>query len=397
MPCLDGLLGSGTIIAGKSCDRSMPIARLITRTVEDAQELAADLRSRGFVVETVSPESIPSHPVDLEIRVEECSSEQALRNAEKLSATEDIHVFIAPGALIESLRPMKVVPLAVAPEVMADSEEETPVEADLASTPLAPTFMAEAEDVVEEAMPVEAVQLSSSADFPVNTPQLNVEEVITEPFSPQEPVETTPQVHALEAEEVYPPSDWPIWHPLADDEEPEEELAGVVVEGEHAAMAVSPSRRASGERNDLFFWRVATVAGVVAVSALLLGVSAHRFSPIPRGLETSTDQTLPFANGKGEKPLATAEQMVATAPVPTPTPEFKRVVATVPVVDRPSPAEHLNPHAQPAKRRSVQRAATRHEDDYVAEDTVTRFAKKPAQPRLEAQKKSGIKHYSDLR
>ena len=230
----------------------------------------------------------------------------------------------------------------------------------------------------------------------MSAPQLNVEEVITAPFSQQQPVESTPQLHALEAEEVYPPSDWPIWHPLVDDEEPEEELAGVVVEGEHAAMAVTPSRPVRGERNDLFFWRVATVAGVVAVSALLLGVSAHRFSPIPRGLDSSAEQSLPFEKGKGEKPFSpNAEQVAANAP--TPAPELKSVVATVPVVERPSPAEHLNRHAQSAKRRSVQRAATRQEDDYVAEDTVRRFARKPPQPRLEAQKKPGIRHYSDLR
>src|SRR4051812_2701761 len=94
----------------------MPSARLITHAIEEAEELAADLRHRGFVVEVVSPDDIPAHSVDLQVRLEESSTEEALRSAEELSKTEDLHVFIAPGAIVESLRPMISVPLEFALE-----------------------------------------------------------------------------------------------------------------------------------------------------------------------------------------------------------------------------------------------------------------------------------------
>ena len=87
----------------------MPLARIITRSTEESQEVAAQLRARGFEVEMALPGNVPIRPADLELRVEECAPEEALRRAGALSGSEDLCVFIAPGA-IAGLRPIAVIP-----------------------------------------------------------------------------------------------------------------------------------------------------------------------------------------------------------------------------------------------------------------------------------------------
>jgi len=141
------------------------------------------------------------------------------------------------------------------------------------------------------------------------------------------------------------------------------------------------------------FWRLAIVASVVAVSTMLLGVSAHRFSPLPRGL-VSDDAGLPFKSKTAPAmPQTVADASPQVAPS-APVPEFKRVLVHMPTVDRPSPAEHLGGRVERPKH--YQGAATRREDEFVAKDTVVHFGKKPDTAHLEARKKSGIKYYSDL-
>lgn len=89
----------------------MPLARIITESVDDSLELTMQLRARGFLVETVSPDQIPSTPADLEVRLEECSPEDVLSKAAEVTENEDLWVFVAPGALDERARPIRTIPL----------------------------------------------------------------------------------------------------------------------------------------------------------------------------------------------------------------------------------------------------------------------------------------------
>jgi hypothetical protein len=89
----------------------MPLARIITDSVDDSLELTMQLRARGFRVETVSPDQIPSTPADLEVRLEECSPEDVLSKAAEVTENEDLWVFVAPGALDERARPIRTIPL----------------------------------------------------------------------------------------------------------------------------------------------------------------------------------------------------------------------------------------------------------------------------------------------
>lgn len=58
----------------------MALARIVTRSEACSRELAIDLLGRGYTVEIVSPDSVPPHRADLELRVEARSGEQLVAN-----------------------------------------------------------------------------------------------------------------------------------------------------------------------------------------------------------------------------------------------------------------------------------------------------------------------------
>src|SRR5262249_5299579 len=93
----------------------MPLARIITDSVDESLELTMQLRSRGFQVETCPPGEVPITPADLEVRLEECNSEDVLMRTAQLSDADDLWVFVAPGALDDSVRPIRTIPLVSAP------------------------------------------------------------------------------------------------------------------------------------------------------------------------------------------------------------------------------------------------------------------------------------------
>src|SRR5262249_26770282 len=113
-----------------------------------------------------------------------------------------------------------------------------------------------------------------------------------------------------------PPSDWPIWQPLADPTlvqavQPaisEPELSREVLLQETLSPAAAARQRTSYRiklepyraalkrvsPDDTLFWKTATLASTAAVIALLVAFSFHRFSPMPTNLEN------PAAGGSGE-------------------------------------------------------------------------------------------------
>jgi hypothetical protein len=58
----------------------MALARIVTRSEACSRELAIDLLGRGYTVEIVSPDSVPPHRADLELRVDAGSGEQLVAN-----------------------------------------------------------------------------------------------------------------------------------------------------------------------------------------------------------------------------------------------------------------------------------------------------------------------------
>ncbi len=72
----------------------MPVARIYSSLVEEAEPICADLLARGYNVEVVFPDAILPVPADLELRVERCSAEQAIARVESGAGSPSRCVFV---------------------------------------------------------------------------------------------------------------------------------------------------------------------------------------------------------------------------------------------------------------------------------------------------------------
>ena len=340
----------------------MSVARIISRVREDAHELANDLRGRGFEVEVLAPGEIAAHAADLEISLEDCAAEEALRSAESVPAPEDVCVFIAPGAIVESARPIVVIPLLS--DVAQTPAAETPVRWHAAAIkveePRLPNLVT-AEQVIGKTKAVEIEpELIHSFELESETGKDASPALDADAVKPELPVPVKPT--------SIPPGRR-VWY-------------GTVV----LRVRIAPS--------DQVFWKVATGVALMSVFGLFLTLSAHRLPPLPSAMQETfveVQQPIPLAKVKANaaKPVARvappAEPLAKAVPEPAPA-EARETVSA-----RPAPAVTkrvvaLRKPDQPSRNR---------EDDLIAEDTVVRFVKRPAAPAMQAQKKPAIKRYTD--
>ena len=322
----------------------MSVARIITRVKQDADELARDLRQRGFQVDIVSPDEPVTRAADLEISLEECSTEQALRSAETLPAQEDVCVFIAPAALVESARPMVVVPLY-----------STPLEAGAAEQPM--RFSPEA---IEEESPKLPELVAATA------------EPWAEPMGRATVLAANSDVSIQSDTEIR--DDVPI---IVEAEPP-----GIpAFSADQPALETVTYRtvlRLRMAQSDKVFGKVATAVAIVSVCGLLLTMGAHSVSPVPAALERTATVNASSNTKPAEKQLAVSSPAANQQPVTT------------------------APAAQPVNTSAPTKVVAYHPpagDDYIAKDTVVHFARKPA-PRptpVAPSKKPGIKYYTDLK
>jgi hypothetical protein len=220
-----------------------------------------------------------------------------------------------------------------------------------------------------------------------------------------------------------PSSDWPIWSPLAECESgegaafegsklpveqpgSEHESYSVPLSVSHASLAPDAiskfgdsgiMHRFSGE--DHIFWKTAALATVCAVTVLLLGIFAHRVSPIPAGLVQGSEleQQPPLLKAKRGTNPAEGNRVLLTVSEPAAAKSSESITSAGQI-------HTAHPNLAPSKQPETTRPApfARVGSDFVAEDTVVRFggragpatagAARPAQ----SKKKSGVKHYSDL-
>ena len=74
----------------------MPVARIYASLVEESEPLCGDLLARGYDVEVVFPDAMPTTAADLELRVERCSAEQAIARVEAAGSPARC-VFVTPA------------------------------------------------------------------------------------------------------------------------------------------------------------------------------------------------------------------------------------------------------------------------------------------------------------
>jgi hypothetical protein len=212
--------------------------------------------------------------------------------------------------------------------------------------------------------------------------------------------------------ESQPVSDWPIWQPISAETgaretvtpaEQAQPLYGARTSAPstlplppqslpHSAMrGVRRSRllRHPIVNNERMFWRTATFAGVIAIG-LLLGMSAHRLSPLPASLQQRSGDLQPSET----KPAAIVPAELK--PVTRPSRAGRRATR-VPKL----PAEITPPTAAgkvnlASSKQSVIRAASDsgENDTDIAQDTVVRRSGSSAA--AASQQKPAVKRNSDL-
>ncbi len=219
----------------------MARARIITRFPEQSHDLAENLRSRGFEVQTESPGKISPQPADLEITIEECDAEEALQRA---TSVQDACAFVMPGAITGGVQPITAIPFI--PQMNIEKSETVGSEARAAEIENLPRHSFGMEAPRAEAAEFGATPISDLE----SPPQVNEDAraMISEPerataepqpiFLEEQPENQQPEmVSASASETVFPQTE-------ADSRPPEPEL--ISAESQLGEGAVS----AAGEISD---------------------------------------------------------------------------------------------------------------------------------------------------
>ena len=409
----------------------MPLARIITDSVDDSLELTMQLRARGFLVETVSPDQIPGTPADLEVRLEECSPEDVLSKAAEVTENEDLWVFVAPGALDERARPIRTIPLlphafdVPIPRMIPTKFETWPVEAMGENRP-SPAVAPQTGMPVR--MPAE-IPLAPGNGGGKSQIAANLEkESATVPpvVVPVAPPKPTPDVQPKVKVVVLPKlSEGPQISEVA---EPAGPNRGQAPKAESRRVRLRGPYKISFQTGARFWKRIVVSSALAVVAGLLVAVVALRphlpqsakpaTSPGPAAVGAGGNPTKPLSSSAAVKsstaPVEAPAQVAAPAVPPlagraTPPVTGPSVpqIAAKPLAESAAPSAAKNPReipqnasAKPAaaspipnnpnKAQPVRRHANSPEADVVAEDTVVFYDRKPASSRKRPQE-SGVK------
>lgn len=421
----------------------MPLARIVTRAVEESQELAADLRGRGFDVEIVTPNAIPKTQPDVELRLEECTPEEALIRAGVLPETNDLAVFIAPGAIAnrrervaapaaqqfstqrkwyDSIPGATASPSAVLPFALK------PLEGNFTSAQTEITTTARANEMavpqqVEPALQATAIDEDIRQDIHRETADSTVVDLSDEPLFAEVPavaasadrplvMPSVKSVHVSVPTPTQAIAEAMVTKPVADSRSGARLAAPR--RSEPIRMGMPPSTKAA----PTMAWRRVripalarkspwpismTAAGVAAGAVLMLVMGAWMFrrGPVPAEMGSTAEdvhQAAPFTDNRTKPATPSSSSLGYAAPVVA---ERSETYSSGIV---PQAAAAITPPPSPKKVTTQKRASvkSRPSDDIVARDTVTRFAshtvKSPPKPKSKLAKPAndGIKRYSDL-
>jgi hypothetical protein len=320
----------------------MPLARIITDSVDDSLELTIQLRARGFQVETVAPDAVPNTPADLEVRLEECAPEDALSRASQNPTQGDLWVFVAPGALDERVRVIREIPFE--PMAVPESKVVAPQRLIQQSVaPVLPFLTPEDDPILAE---LEEPKRSGEGQA-----------------QPAPPAERSPEKAEIV---VFPTVGEPLAAANAD---------GRVSLAEPERVPGSTVDREPESTSNLRFWRIATVAAGLAIAALLVGANMSRQPNLRPAESLSTTTTVqPVSSAlPGHATAAPPQARKASATVAPPRTQAKVAVPT-------KPAPQVSKAAPTGAAKPRRRATTSNADSIIAEDTVVFYDRKPGLP-----------------
>jgi hypothetical protein len=354
----------------------MPVARIVGCSYY-AGELANQLRQRGF---EVTFDSDAATAIDLEIRLDECSAEEAVDRAITFADGQDISVLIAPG-ILDTPNPIREMQSGSEADEFGESLTSPPVEHHSDD-------LAEPKDL---AIPLAAMTTADDAAGACAPDTLFSAAVPPAEANGSGQIEPELSTASLDGPEEL--SDWPIWQ-IADEPTQEAQSPGKLSPADHprwfarlrsicSDIAVAPGMRwLSDER---VFNRVAAAAVAIGVAALLLGALAHRFSPLPAAVvQGSSQATQPVPFNHAAVRAGTAAASILQAGVGT---------ASTPAPFASAPGR---PSAVPGGRAARAARHSAADDDYIAANTVVRYNRR-ASIRQQSGSTTGIKYYTDLK
>src|SRR2546421_10075532 len=256
----------------------------------------------------------------------------------------------------------------------------------------------------------ESVELAAESIAQVSIPSSGSELLSEEEVASQ---------HSMREEEASsksrPVSDWPIWQPISAEEKARETMGPAEQQPIYDARTSAPfapplqrqavprstMRRVRNSRllrhpiftNERMFWRTATFAGVIAIG-LLLGMSAHRLSPLPASLQQGLgdlqpSETKPAAIVPAElKPVTRQSRAGSRA---TRLPKLSAEITPPPTA---ASKVNLASSKQPVMRSASDSSEN---DTDIAQDTVVRYGSRSGSSAVApSQQKPSVKRNSDL-
>ena len=116
----------------------MPLARIVTRSYDEANPLAERLRQYGYTVEIFSPDQLRLSDVDLEIDLEVVSADKALKLASGRARKLEADIFVDRGVYSEASAPPAIAEVIPEPSVEPEVAAQIPAAQDLRPAEAAP-------------------------------------------------------------------------------------------------------------------------------------------------------------------------------------------------------------------------------------------------------------------
>ena len=344
----------------------MPLARIITDAVEDSLELTIQLRARGFQVETVAPGIVPATPADLEVHLDECDSEEVTSRVSESNSTENLWVYVAPGALEDRARPVRVIPLVPQPEPGHPSPVgRRPDPANVLSflRPEDDPILAELEgDVIFSEMDAARAQKSPPAPRKVEA-IAPAKDDLAKPLSVSEPalaeigsVVASPEGIESRSAITKAPKEIEFRIPQV----PERPSAQLGLIGAAAPRKSSPTVVRISLQTGPRFWRKAFVSSALVILGTAVAVIVGVRPPLPAAIQPAPGRSQSFIS-LPERPASVAQPTAAIKPKSM----LEDPQASASSVVKQSARLFKD---EPPKR--AHRARSAHADDIIAEDTV---------------------------
>ena len=317
------------------------MARIITRSHQYSQQLALDLLARGYAVEIVSPDAVPSNPADLELRVEAGGAEAQgqvteIREGKQARSLE----------YLQRLKPMMTDLLRRWPSVQKSTT---------GGTDESTTFRFNGEHEYSDEMEMPA----SGEQRPTMPIQPELGPIAEEPEC--ESARLISRTAAPKLESAFSITGEPlVWA------ESQEEL---------------------GDGSEVWFWRAAVGFAAMALVILVFGMALRRNPAVP--LNPASMAPVQTASVKIQPTAAKPTTLPPSASLST-IPAKPAVIATA----GPTTSSVNKPKPSAAMRRTRE---THLQEVVNGDTTVTYFnAKREPPKQVTATQESGIKHYSDL-